>query len=484
MAPLPRGRGGLPPQASAFLQRARMLDATVRVVAADGYAAATVSAIQARAGVSRRTFYDAFPNKEARGDRGARPGRRATRCRRSWARRPRSAAGRPASTRGCRPTCACSTATATGPRSASSACPLRGRRRWPTATDCGRRWSSGWRRGRRARPAAAGALAALDSALRAGLSDAAKPFVGTAFRGSDAGDRAGAGRSGGATPGGSDRQLRSGCARPRLSGCGRCLTAAEPAGRAELRSVLHRALRDGDGPALLQAVVGWQERRAAGDAARRARCAGGRSRGCEDAWSCGLPLTDVAAGPPGAWLPRSARDRILAWLCEHPDSTAARDRRGRRHRPSLDGPPCAGPARARGPGRAASRTRSRSALAPPRIHLRSLDLPLFLTSVDPTIYGEATSSRKRRRTSKRPLGRSGHERRTPSWAEPTPTRRAPRPCRAGRAAACSTAVARSVGDERRAGRPAAAERRRGADPRARPRVASRAATAASCSAHG
>jgi AcrR family transcriptional regulator len=63
-APLPRGRGSLPPAATAFLVRARILDATARVVAERGYAAASVEAIRRRAGVSRRAFYTHFADKD------------------------------------------------------------------------------------------------------------------------------------------------------------------------------------------------------------------------------------------------------------------------------------------------------------------------------------------------------------------------------------------------------------------------------------
>jgi AcrR family transcriptional regulator len=62
--PLPQGRGSLPPVATAFLQRARILDATARVVAERGYAGASVEEIRRRAGVSRRTFYAHFSGKE------------------------------------------------------------------------------------------------------------------------------------------------------------------------------------------------------------------------------------------------------------------------------------------------------------------------------------------------------------------------------------------------------------------------------------
>jgi AcrR family transcriptional regulator len=45
-------------------QRARMLDALTRMVAEKGYARVTVSDIVAAAGVSRRTFYEQFEDKE------------------------------------------------------------------------------------------------------------------------------------------------------------------------------------------------------------------------------------------------------------------------------------------------------------------------------------------------------------------------------------------------------------------------------------
>jgi AcrR family transcriptional regulator len=50
--------------ATAFLQRARILDATARLVAERGYARASVEEIRQRAGVSRRTFYKHFGGKE------------------------------------------------------------------------------------------------------------------------------------------------------------------------------------------------------------------------------------------------------------------------------------------------------------------------------------------------------------------------------------------------------------------------------------
>lgn len=47
------------------LQRARLLDAAARVVAAKGYEAATVADIVREAAVSRTTFYEQFASKEA-----------------------------------------------------------------------------------------------------------------------------------------------------------------------------------------------------------------------------------------------------------------------------------------------------------------------------------------------------------------------------------------------------------------------------------
>ena len=46
-------------------QRERLLEATLRVVAAKGYAAATVADLTREAGVSRTTFYELFEDKEA-----------------------------------------------------------------------------------------------------------------------------------------------------------------------------------------------------------------------------------------------------------------------------------------------------------------------------------------------------------------------------------------------------------------------------------
>src|SRR3954453_4000459 len=50
---------------AAGTQRARLLDAMIRVVAERGYVAASVTDVVRLAGVSRSTFYEQFPSKEA-----------------------------------------------------------------------------------------------------------------------------------------------------------------------------------------------------------------------------------------------------------------------------------------------------------------------------------------------------------------------------------------------------------------------------------
>src|SRR5919112_619662 len=62
---LPSGRHGLTREAVVASQRARLIDAMAAVVAEKGYAATTVADVVERAGVSRRTFYEQFADKEA-----------------------------------------------------------------------------------------------------------------------------------------------------------------------------------------------------------------------------------------------------------------------------------------------------------------------------------------------------------------------------------------------------------------------------------
>ncbi|HLJ07616.1 MAG TPA: helix-turn-helix domain-containing protein [Acidimicrobiia bacterium] len=62
---LPSGRHGLTREAVEASQRGRLLDAMAQVVAEKGYAATTVADVVERAGVSRRTFYEQFADKEA-----------------------------------------------------------------------------------------------------------------------------------------------------------------------------------------------------------------------------------------------------------------------------------------------------------------------------------------------------------------------------------------------------------------------------------
>jgi len=62
---LPSGRHGLTREAVVASQRGRLIDAMAQVVAEKGYPAATVADVVERAGVSRRTFYEQFTDKEA-----------------------------------------------------------------------------------------------------------------------------------------------------------------------------------------------------------------------------------------------------------------------------------------------------------------------------------------------------------------------------------------------------------------------------------
>lgn len=62
---LPSGRHRLPRDFVVSNQRERVLDAVMQVIARDGYAKTRIEDVIAVAGVSRRTFYDHFANKEA-----------------------------------------------------------------------------------------------------------------------------------------------------------------------------------------------------------------------------------------------------------------------------------------------------------------------------------------------------------------------------------------------------------------------------------
>ncbi|MGH8530063.1 MAG: TetR/AcrR family transcriptional regulator [Nevskiales bacterium] len=62
---LPKGRHPLTRQAVASSQRARLLAAMAQTVAEKGFAATTVADVVERAWVSRKTFYEMFPDKEA-----------------------------------------------------------------------------------------------------------------------------------------------------------------------------------------------------------------------------------------------------------------------------------------------------------------------------------------------------------------------------------------------------------------------------------
>jgi AcrR family transcriptional regulator len=62
---LPSGRHSLTREEVVASQRARLIDAMAHIVAEKGYAATTVADVVERAGVSRRTFYEQFTDKEA-----------------------------------------------------------------------------------------------------------------------------------------------------------------------------------------------------------------------------------------------------------------------------------------------------------------------------------------------------------------------------------------------------------------------------------
>jgi AcrR family transcriptional regulator len=61
---LPRGSHGLDRDVVEASQRARLLEAAGRAVAARGYAAATIDDVVRGAGVSKKTFYEHFADKE------------------------------------------------------------------------------------------------------------------------------------------------------------------------------------------------------------------------------------------------------------------------------------------------------------------------------------------------------------------------------------------------------------------------------------
>jgi AcrR family transcriptional regulator len=65
VSPLPRGPNAAPREVVRESQRGRMLEAMAVAVADRGYASTSVADVIARAGVSRKTFYEHFANKEA-----------------------------------------------------------------------------------------------------------------------------------------------------------------------------------------------------------------------------------------------------------------------------------------------------------------------------------------------------------------------------------------------------------------------------------
>src|SRR5680860_953468 len=62
---LTRGPHGIPRAVVHEVQRGRLIDAMVDVIAEEGYFDATVRKILERAGISRRTFYEIFTDKQS-----------------------------------------------------------------------------------------------------------------------------------------------------------------------------------------------------------------------------------------------------------------------------------------------------------------------------------------------------------------------------------------------------------------------------------
>jgi len=62
--PLPSGRHSLTREAVLASQRGRLLDAMAQAVAEHGYGATTIAHVVSHAGVSRKTFYEHFRDKE------------------------------------------------------------------------------------------------------------------------------------------------------------------------------------------------------------------------------------------------------------------------------------------------------------------------------------------------------------------------------------------------------------------------------------
>lgn len=63
-AALPRGRHGLPPDVVERHQRERVAAAVAGVLVEEGYGAATVERLHSEAGISRKTFYQYFANRQ------------------------------------------------------------------------------------------------------------------------------------------------------------------------------------------------------------------------------------------------------------------------------------------------------------------------------------------------------------------------------------------------------------------------------------
>lgn len=313
---LPRGRASLPPEASAFLQRARILDATARTVAECGYADATVAKIQSRAGVSRQTFYATYARKQeaviaafaSAVDFGAPQLIAAYRSRAEWS------AGIDAALTLYLRMLDCDRDWATlcllGVESAGEHAIVRREELLApyvamVAPDKGHR------------AALVGALAAMHHRLRAGVTEGSgsletlRPELLGLLLGARRGQLVGGDVTATGPPDVAVRMTRA-----------PTLRALAESGATGVDGELARAIAERDGPALWAYLVDAEERRAthrpvAGAARAQALAA------LDGAWFFGLPLDRVVAEDPGPWMPTATRMRCLAFLAACPDRTAA-----------------------------------------------------------------------------------------------------------------------------------------------------------------
>lgn len=343
-ATLPAGRGSLPAPATAFVQRARILDATARVVAARGYSRASVAEIHTRAGVSRRAFYAHFADKEdavlqafdAAAAFVAARALAAFRAESSWL---------------------------TGLAAALAT--------YLAAMECDRDWAvlcqveslgAGRRAARmreavvapllaaleeerpagRSSPELTPALAAIDAAVRAHLLDDGAPLL-------SLGAELAAGTLGRDVGAAAVRlDPRAAIEKPSLLAAEVLVVLRRPSEvpAARLALLVEQAAAARDGAALWLALVGV--RRFGVPAGMVGAVEAVALPALRDAWFFGLPLAEAGEGE-GPWSVPTLGDRCVAYLREHPGRSAEQIRAARGPS-SLAGQPDARAPRAAGPG--------------------------------------------------------------------------------------------------------------------------------------